>query len=68
MILFVIIGIIFLRYIYDQVVVPPEIQKIWNEAIKEYEQTQKFAREEGVEPDLDLMYNRVVDFDEAFKC
>lgn len=72
MILFVIIGIIFLRYIYAQVVVPPDVQKIWDEAVKDYERSQRHPNmlvyDDAVEPDLDLMYNKVIDFDEAFKC
>lgn len=72
MIFFVLIGIILLRYMYDQVVVPPDVKRVWDQAIKEYEQEKRqnnnrFVYEDAVEPDLDLLYNKVIDFEEAFK-
>ena len=71
MMFFVLIGII-LRYMYDQVVVPPDVKEVWDRAVKEYEQEKRqnnnrFVYEDAVEPDLDLLYNKVIDFEEAFK-
>lgn len=71
MILFVIIGIIFLRYLYTQVVVPPDVQRVWDEAVRDYQREQRHPNmlvyEDAQEPDLDLMYNKVINLDEAFK-
>ena len=64
MILFVIIGIILLRYIYVQVVVSPEVKIQWDRAVKEYEQTQRHSKKQvsvTKESDLDLIYNDIID-------
>ena len=69
MILFVIIGIVLLRYIYSQIALPSEVQRTVDHLLREYVQTPKqFICEKAQEPDLDLLYNNVIDFDEAFKC
>ena len=71
MMFFVLIGIIFIRYIYSQVVVSPEVKEIWDRAVEEYKQEQRhpnmFVYKDATEPDLDLICNNVIDFEEAFK-
>lgn len=71
MMFFVLIGIIFIRYMYSQVVVPPEVKEIWDRAVEEYKQEQRhpnmFVYKDAPEPDLDLICNNVIDFEEAFK-
>lgn len=68
---FVLIGIILLRYMYDQVVVPPDVKEVWDRVVEEYKKEQRHSNtmvyEDAVEPDLDLLYNNVIDFEEAFK-
>lgn len=71
MMFFVLIGIIFIRYMYSQVVVSPEVKEIWDRAVEEYKKEQRhptmFVYKDAEEPDLDLICNKVIDFDEAFK-
>lgn len=71
MMFFVLIGIIFIRYMYSQVVVSPEVKEIWDRAVKEYQQEQRhpnmFVYKDAEEPDLDLICNKVIDFEGAFK-
>ena len=66
MILFVIIGAIILRYLYEQVTLPPDVQKIVDDVVRE----QKMSRPNMFvyeEPELDLMCNGIIDYDEAFR-
>lgn len=71
MMFFVLIGIIFIRYMYSQVVVSPEVKEIWDRAVEEYKREQRhpnmFVYNDATEPDLDLIYNNVIDFEEAFR-
>lgn len=70
MILFVIIGAIFLRYLYTQVTLPPDVQAIVDQVVREQRQNRPnmFVYEDTPEPDMDLLCNKVIDWDEAFKC
>lgn len=71
MMFFVLIGIIFIRYMYSQVVVSPEVKEIWDRAVEEYKKEQRhpnmFVYNDATEPDLDLICNNVIDFEGAFK-
>ena len=70
MILFVIIGAIFLRYLYTQVTPPPDVQAIVDQVVREQRQNRPnmFVYEDAPEPDMDLLCNKVIDWDEASKC
>lgn len=70
MILLVIIGYFVLKYVYDNTVIPMEYRLEWDKIVREYEKEQRnpnrFAYD-SEEPDLDLLCNKVIDIDEAFK-
>lgn len=70
MILIVIIGYFILKYAYDAVVIPSEVKIEWERIVREYEKEEqnpsRFVYDSN-EPDLDLLYNKVINLDEAFR-
>lgn len=50
---------------YDQVVVPPDVQRVWDRAVKEYEhdmrKSNSLAHKDIVDSDLDLIENDIID-------